>query len=549
MNISNFLNYFIPETLRNDPVAYNKSKQIVSVGFITAILVILQSIRYVIESKPMAAVMVVFVGLIMMLGPVILKATASRIIAGNFVVLILYSMLTAICYIRGGVASPSSFYLVLIALLAFMFTNIRSGIAWGIISIGTFASIYWIKQTHSDFPSLGMTQSELDLYALSTGIVAIVLVSLIGVLYEYNGINNLKILKNEKDQSVRTAENLKEMMVNVNEVMDGVSNSDLSKNVNVESSGELNNLKSSVNKALQLLSHTIQQVISASDQFNIGANELSQSSQSLADGTMRQAANMEEVSSSMNEIENQIKTSDENSARSKQLANQTIEVVKQGNEQMDEMLKSINDINETSKNVSKVIKVIDEIAFQTNLLALNAAVEAARAGKYGKGFAVVAEEVRNLASRSTEAAKETTELIDNSTKQVEKGVKNADKTAEILKIINSDMVEINDLIEEGSSASQEQRVRIAEINKSLNEVNNVVQQNSSISEQTASASEELSGQAFTLQQMLNGFRLASREGMTPDTIDNQNSDQWRSSILSNVDTLEIETIKDTTFLE
>ncbi len=508
MKLSVFFDYFIPAMLQNDPAVYNKSKQIVSVGFIASIIVMLMSSRYFIESRPFAGVMIVLIGLSVMLGPVILKITSSRIVAGNLVILALFLMMTAICYTRGGVGSPSSCYMALLALLAFMFTNIKSGIFWGVLSLATLGIIYWLKQVQSGFPAIGMTQSEFDTYALITILTMTVLAIIIGFLYEYNGINNLRILKREKNQSIHAAENLRKIMVEVNDVMDGVSTSDLSKNVTIESTGELNNLKSAVNKALELLSETIRQVINVSDQFNIGANELSISAQSLAEGTARQAANMEEISSSMEEVENQIKTSDENSVRSKQLANQTIQVVKQGNQQMNEMLHSINEISLTSKNVSKVIKVIDEIAFQTNLLALNAAVEAARAGKYGKGFAVVAEEVRNLAGRSTEAAKETTELINNSLKEVEKGVNNADKTAEILKTINSDMEKINDLIEEGTSTSQEQRLRIEEINKSLSEVNNIVQQNSSISEQTASASEELSTQALRLHEMLNEFRLA-----------------------------------------
>ncbi|MBU2512212.1 methyl-accepting chemotaxis protein [bacterium] len=520
MKLSVLYNYFIPATLRDDPAIYNKSKQIVSVGFVASTIVVLMSSRNFIEGRPMAGVMVVLVGLFMMLGPVILKITASRITAGNFVVFALYLLLTAICYTRGGIASPSSFYLVLLALLAFMFTNIKSGILWGVISIGTLGTMFWLMQSQSGFPAVGMTQSEFNKYSLITVLTIVILAIIVGFLYEYNGINNLRVLKKEMNQSVHTAKSLKMMMVNVNDVMDGVSNNDLSKNVTMETTGELESLKSSVNKALELLSCTIRQVIEASDQFNIGANELSTSAQTLAEGTTRQAANMEEISSSMNEIENQIKISDDNSIKSKQLANQTIQVVGQGNEQMNEMLNSINEINVTSKDVSKVIKVIDEIAFQTNLLALNAAVEAARAGKYGKGFAVVAEEVRNLAGRSTEAARETTNLINNSIKQVEKGVKNADKTAEILKIINSDMEKINDLIEEGTSASQEQRLRVEEINRSLNEVNNVVQQNSSISEQTASASEELSVQASRLHEMLNEFRLAKEEGVVLNDVIN-----------------------------
>ena len=293
----------------------------------------------------------------------------------------------------------------------------------------------------------------------------------------------------------------------VNQVMESVDDGDFTQQVTREHKGDLNRLKNSINSSIESLSNTINSVVRASSQVNTGTTELSSSAQALASGTTEQAASLEEISSSMDEVGSRAKTNNENANQAAQLSSQTLEIVHRGNKQMEEMLSSMDEINSSSSNISKIIKVIDEIAFQTNLLALNAAVEAARAGKYGKGFAVVAEEVRNLAARSAEAAKNTTELIESSVKEVDSGVSNAGKTAEILNEINESISKVNDLVGEIAASSQEQTTGTDEINKALAQVNSVVQQNSSISEQAASASEELRGQALDLQQQMNRFKV------------------------------------------
>ena len=331
---------------------------------------------------------------------------------------------------------------------------------------------------------------------------------------EESGDFSQRVIIRSQDEIGRTSKafnrlmnTLQKVIRSVSSVLAEVSEGDLSQQITESFHGDLQELKNNTNNSIEVLAQTISQVIDVSQSVYEGSVELATSSQALADGTIQQAATLEEISASMNEIEQRTKDNSENATETQRLTNQSIQVVENGSSQMENMLVSMNRINESSSEVAKVVKVIDEIAFQTNLLALNAAVEAARAGKFGKGFAVVAEEVRNLAARSAEAAKNTTELIESSLKEVGRGVQNTDSTATVLKEIATGINQSNELVNGISEASQYQANSVKEINNGLSNVNSLVQENSSISEQSAAASEELTQQANQLKELMNGFRL------------------------------------------
>ena len=269
-------------------------------------------------------------------------------------------------------------------------------------------------------------------------------------------------------------------------------------------------LRGSLKKLEEDLHQLIGQVRTSGDQIVAGAMQISDSSQALSQGATEQASSLEQISASMHQLSSQTQHNADSAAQANRLATQVRTEAEEGNTQMQQMVAAMAEIDGASQNISKIIKVIDEIAFQTNLLALNAAVEAARAGQHGKGFAVVAEEVRNLAARSARAAKETAELIEGSVRMTGNGSKIADRTAKALAEIVADVSKVTDLVAEIAAASNEQAQGIGQVSQGVAQIDQVTQQNTANAEEGAAASEELHSQAGQLRQMLRRFTLKER---------------------------------------
>ncbi|MFH2035601.1 MAG: methyl-accepting chemotaxis protein, partial [Candidatus Zixiibacteriota bacterium] len=244
-----------------------------------------------------------------------------------------------------------------------------------------------------------------------------------------------------------------------------------------------------------------------SEQVGAASEQVAGASQSLAEGASETASSLEETSSSLEEMTSMIRQNADNTKQANSLVLAASDETDKGMTAMNSMSEAMNQIKNSSDETAKIIKVIDEIAFQTNLLALNAAVEAARAGEAGKGFAVVAEEVRNLAQRSAESAKDTSSLIEGSQKNAEAGVKSTQELVEILKNISEGIRKITDLMAEITAASNEQAQGIDQINTAVSQMDQVTQQNASNAEESSSASEELASQAQEMQKIVNELSL------------------------------------------
>ena len=292
----------------------------------------------------------------------------------------------------------------------------------------------------------------------------------------------------------------------VSGILGDMASGDLTNEIKRDYVGQFTEIRESINSIAHSLNATISEISSSSEQVMAGSSQVSSSAIGLAQGATEQASAVQNLTESVAEVKRQIIENTENTQQSAKLAKESKHNAELGNVEMRELMKAMEGILESSNKISQIIKTIEDIAFQTNLLALNAAVEAARAGEHGKGFAVVAEEVRGLAGRSRDAAKITSELINESIMRVEEGTKGAKATADTLNNIVRNVVDVAEVLDKIHDAGNNQADAINKINTGVNQIAQIVQSNTATSEESAATSEELSSQAEMLKQMIAFFK-------------------------------------------
>lgn len=325
---------------------------------------------------------------------------------------------------------------------------------------------------------------------------------------------NVKVIDNSKDEIGELSTALSDTsskigfyITDLSTNLEKMANGDLQSVHIIEYEGDFIKLAESMKIIVGSLNEMLVQINHVSNQVNRGSRQVTASAESLAQGATEQASSIEELSATIMEISEQVKQN----ANYATHANQNVENVNSellgSNEKMQDLVSAMRRINQSSNDIIKIIKTIEDIAFQTNILALNASVEAARAGSAGQGFSVVAEEVRNLASRSSDAAKNTAILIQNSITDVESGTKIADSAEESLLRVVNNTKEVAEQVDEIAQNSNQQADAISQITLGMDQISGVIQTNSAIAEESAAASEELSGQAQVMDSLVNKFKL------------------------------------------
>ncbi|SKA70992.1 methyl-accepting chemotaxis protein [Paucidesulfovibrio gracilis DSM 16080] len=315
----------------------------------------------------------------------------------------------------------------------------------------------------------------------------------------------LRKRKDEIGRLARSAQTLAEALRNKTDVARTIAKGRL--DTDVVPASDHDELGLALRDMLTALRRLVGEIQQTASDIAASSAQVSSATQALSQGATEQAASLEQITSTLTQIGAQTQSNAEHAATANRHTGEASDNAEMGNQEMQRLLQAMAQINETSGQIGRIIKVVDEIAFQTNLLALNAAVEAARAGHHGKGFAVVAEEVRNLAGRSAEAAKETAQLIEGSVSQIQQGSKLSDSTAEQLEAISAAVLQAAEITKDISEASSQQASGIAEVNTGLSQIESVTHQNTSSAEQTAAAATELDSQVRRLRAAVSEFQL------------------------------------------
>jgi methyl-accepting chemotaxis protein len=341
--------------------------------------------------------------------------------------------------------------------------------------------------------------------------------------------------QDEVEAVVQKATNtIKSYVDEVSNILESIAGGDLTVGITREYIGDFDSIKRSVNSIISRLNETVTDISLVADGVNSGSAQLSQSSMNLSEGVSQQMLSMQEITEGIGTVDTQAKDNSSNSQKASALAATSKSDAETGNTEMQQLLGAMSRISESSNKISQIIKTIEGIAFQTNLLALNAAVEAARAGEMGKGFGVVAEEVRSLAGRSSEAAKQTAELIQESMQNVQDGTKAASDTAASLDKIVKNVINVSDVIKEISESSEKQTDTIGSISGDLLQVNQIIQSSAATSEETAAAAEELDSQVSILKEKLAFFSTSASALAANKIWSTTTSDKLNPTSLKNI---------------
>lgn len=315
---------------------------------------------------------------------------------------------------------------------------------------------------------------------------------------------HLALLKDSINDSVSEVDRAFE---NISQYAESLASNDFTHLMTGQFSGTVQQVQNDLNHAMSTLSKALSEVNNRANQVENGANLISQHNTELSSRTQQEAASLEQTAAAMEQIASTVKQSTENSQQASKLIHTTKEGAQNGEQIMQSTINSMHEIQDSSNKIEEIVTLIDSIAFQTNLLALNAAVEAARAGEQGRGFAVVAGEVRSLAGKSSDAAKDIKLLIDEISHKVANGSKLSEKSGEAFTNITSSIVEVVTIVEEITDSSFEQAKGIEEVNQAISNIDSIAQQNANMVENSLDSSNSLKEDSEHLKQLVNNFKL------------------------------------------